>query len=664
MAFGLALLSCGHLESPPEAGRETTLYHNWWNCYERGLALMEQGDYEGASLEFERTLGLKPGARFGFDREMWRARTYGLHFVENYFPHRELGICRYRLGRDEEAVEFLVRSLEQEPSSRAKFFLNLARARQAKKNPGRPPRITIRNPPPGVPLREREVRLSGIAAGDARIGRVSVNEQPVFVELAEKEIAFDRLLPLREGSNFITCVAEDLAGQQAVAQVTIWSDRTPPGVVIIGFSDSNGARFVRGAAADNYGLAYLAIDGTVLLQARTGSDAPASRAFSVPLSSRNALAIEAVDVAGNTLRSVLPLEAVDESSRAAARRYASAAAAAPAADGPEPEEYAPEDRMRPSLTLHVSAAEVAVYDEEYYLEGLASDPGGLAALSINGEGLMDGSETGGVQKLFARLLPLDPGTNRFVVAARDRAGNLTKKEVAVVRLEPEYLDAKHRLRVALAPCSGGDDLAETIHAYIEADILRAPARFSLVERDDRAWSRIVQEQEISLSELADRSAALRIGKMMPAELLLLSSVIRHERGLTIYARLVDTSEGTRAWAGDIYCDEPERALEAQVDALAMKLKQAFPLLDATVTGINGERVAMDAGAERGVRAGTRLLVLKTGAGGDRRQGKVLYHESRPVEIEVTRTGGKDCLGLVTPRAAAELIDVGNAVYTR
>jgi len=652
------------LESPPEAGRETTFYHNWWNCYERGLELMRAGNYEGASLEFERTLGLKPGARFGFAREMWRARTYGLHFVEDYFPHRELGVCRYRLGQDEEAIPLLVRSLEQEPSSRAKFFLNLARSRQARKHPASPPQITIHGPSQERPVRDREVRLSGLAAAEARIGRVAVNGQPVFVELAEKEIAFDQVVPLREGSNVIACLAEDLAGQVAATNVTVWSDRTPPGVVIAGISESNSGRFVRGTASDNYGLAYLAIDGTVLVKTVPGSEAPVSREFVVPMSSRDALAIEAADVAGNTLRSVVPLGEGDDVFRRLPPRYASAGWIASAADGTEPEEPAPEDRMRPSLTLHISAPEVAVYDEEYYLEGLASDPGGLAALSINGESLMTGPEKGGVQKLFARRLALDVGTNRFVLAARDRAGNKTEKEVTVIRLQPDYLDQKHRLRVALAPCSGGGDTAEAVGAYMEAAVLRSPARFAMVERDDRAWARIVQEQEISLSDLADCSAALRIGKMMPAELLLLSSVIRHERGVTVFARLVDTSEGTRAWAGDIYCDEPERALEEQVDALALKLKQAFPLLDATVIRIDGERITMDAGTERGVRAGTRLLVLKTGAGGDRRQGQVLYHESQPAEIEVTRTGGKDCLGLVKPRAAAELIDPGDAVYTR
>jgi hypothetical protein len=199
---------------------------------------------------------------------------------------------------------------------------------------------------------------------------------------------------------------------------------------------------------------------------------------------------------------------------------------------------------------------------------------------------------------------------------------------------------------------------------LEGAILRYPARFSLVERDEESWAEILREQELSNSDLADRSAALRIGKMLPAEMIVLTSLIPHDKGISVVARVLETAAGTRAWAGDIYFDESQNELEVQIDALAMKLKQSFPLFDAVVVGVSGDRIEMDAGAEKGVRPGTKLFILKTGPDRSKKTGKVLYCEDIPAEIEVTRAGRKDSLGRISPRGAAGMIEAGDLVCTR
>ncbi|MBU1694305.1 MAG: hypothetical protein KKC51_10115 [Verrucomicrobia bacterium] len=124
-----AWLSAGCVRTPStDATNRPPRHKTWWNFYQRGVALSYTGNYKAAAENFEICLGLKRGAVYGYPRDTWRARTYGFHFLDDYFPHRALGVCFYHLGETSNAVHFLERSLHQQPSGRARHFLNLARA--------------------------------------------------------------------------------------------------------------------------------------------------------------------------------------------------------------------------------------------------------------------------------------------------------------------------------------------------------------------------------------------------------------------------------------------------------------------------------------------------------------------------------------------------------
>jgi hypothetical protein len=88
----------------------------WWSYYERGTSFLAGQYYDQALADFETALS-------GRDRDSWRARTYGLHFVE-YFPNRELGITLYHLNRLDEAEQYLTASLNEIDTERASFYLD------------------------------------------------------------------------------------------------------------------------------------------------------------------------------------------------------------------------------------------------------------------------------------------------------------------------------------------------------------------------------------------------------------------------------------------------------------------------------------------------------------------------------------------------------------
>ncbi len=89
----------------------------WYKHYYLGLKAMEQGNYVEAAKHFEASLRVK-------DRDRKKMRAYGTVFIE-YFPHRELGIALYHLGRKELARKQLLISINQQPSVRAKRYLKM-----------------------------------------------------------------------------------------------------------------------------------------------------------------------------------------------------------------------------------------------------------------------------------------------------------------------------------------------------------------------------------------------------------------------------------------------------------------------------------------------------------------------------------------------------------
>jgi len=87
----------------------------WFQTYDQGLKALEAKDYEKAA-------GLFREALVGNGTDKHKMRTYGLHFIE-YYPHRELGIALYNLGQTDEARKELETSLHQEPSDRAREYM-------------------------------------------------------------------------------------------------------------------------------------------------------------------------------------------------------------------------------------------------------------------------------------------------------------------------------------------------------------------------------------------------------------------------------------------------------------------------------------------------------------------------------------------------------------
>ncbi len=266
----------------------------WWNYYERGQSYGDGQFWEDAETDFRAAL-----AQDNTDRR--RARTYGMHFID-YFPHRELGVALFHQGRYDPAIEALSRSLSQEVSAEAQYYLDRARAAkiEAEGLDHEAPRITIAHPSPDHLTNASELTVDGRAADDTFVKEITVNGEPVRIDLSAPEIAFKIKVDLRMGDNPITVAATDLAGRTRETTVTVRCDRAGPLLNIDRIvREGNGGR-IEGYACDDAGIRSITVGETAILQSPK-SEIRLDHPVALPVGDEPVLVV-AEDTAGNRTR--------------------------------------------------------------------------------------------------------------------------------------------------------------------------------------------------------------------------------------------------------------------------------------------------------------------------------------------------------------------------
>jgi len=685
----LMLVLAGCLVPLSEEQGETLYYHNWWNYYGRAVYRLKQGQTVEAQEDFQRCLGVRSGAKFGNAHDMWRARTYGLHFLEGYFPNRELGICLYQGNDLTQAIHYLETSLRQVPSGRAKHYLNLARAKEQAGRSVLPPRFQIRESNDSLFTRERRCVIAGSVTGDGRIRHLSVGGHAEFIELAMPSLNFERVVTLLPGTNVVALVAEDLQGQRVTRKVVRVADWQPPRLLLRRVVPAGNDWLVEGVCRDETGLTEVMCGTTGLYRVGAGL-----AAVEVPVWIRvkpAGITLSAVDCAGNRLVCLLtpatlqagqgtpPFTsgAVSVSGFAGGMnrvpgarglacfcdtRASSAGVLAPRISLAKPQLV---DRLRPSLSLKECQPLTRVFAEDFFVDGRASDGGGLASVTINGENLLEAGDEGMLRTYFMRRIPLDLGTNDFEVVATDQAGNRSVRALSVIRLQPEYLDDVLRLSVGVPPLTPADVgyVGVRVKRSMEMELTHSPVRFRLLERNE-GWDFVLREQGLSVSDLADPSAALRIGKMVPAEMLLMGKIFAEAKGLTIYVKAVETANGEVIFASDVYTPDPDRSLDEVVAGLVLKVQQGFPLVSGEVLKHQGALVTLNVGRESGVTENSRFLVVGTQDEAEVTHGRVCKLEHQPVQLQIVGIQKNTSTARIIPSEANNIVKEGYYVYTR
>ena len=217
----------------------------WDDHYQCALSYIKGKCYDKAITSLDEAIKIR-------NTDKWRARSYGMHFI-NYFPHREKGLCYFKIGQYEMAKYELELSISQESSAKSKYYLNQTRKKLMKNEPVSIPEINIlsslKRSAGVIALYSKDypVILSGIVKDKQYVASIHVLEKAVFLESTLTKAVFKEELFLDQGKHPIQIKAKNLLGGEKERTIIINVDRSGP-VIIINRIDSDISGFLYDAS--------------------------------------------------------------------------------------------------------------------------------------------------------------------------------------------------------------------------------------------------------------------------------------------------------------------------------------------------------------------------------------------------------------------------------
>jgi curli biogenesis system outer membrane secretion channel CsgG len=571
----------------------------WWDYYERGLLYGERGLWNAAIKDFQAALK-------GRSQEDRFARTYGVSFTE-YFPLREMGVALYHDAQYTAAVQTLEHSLATAPTAKAAYYLNLARAallRQSRPDP-HPPQLTLSAPQDGLLTNLTAVEVRGTAESRNFVAAVAINGEPLLLETAAVRVPFAVTVPLASGPNVIEVVTRDLVGNETKAAVRVIVDREGPVVAVGRVGPVAGGRLrVDGTVYDNRRLGWLQINGR-----RIPLSGTVESRFSAELpGGGETILIEATDAIGNLTRAQLPIPAVPR--QRGSRRPQMVPVIWPAA---RPAFF----HTRGPPTIKVQNVPAEVQDENLPIAWTVTAAVALAAVKINEEAITVSEAEASDYQIFSYSLRLMAGENIVTISAVDRTGQKASKTVKVLRKIAEVNQIGSRLSMAVLPFQYTGQVSELYQGTSQAieSALVNQRRFRIVDRVELEKS--LKELQLSQTELVDPATAVRVGKVVAAEAILMGTVRDYvyasTREVEILVKLVNTETSTLLVATDVFDRDPSPdSFRQKMRELAAKLRQDYPLVHGQVLKVLHGRVAAGLGSQQGVRFDMKVIVYREG----------------------------------------------------
>jgi hypothetical protein len=628
--LGLVVVSCA-TEQAARYMREGQRYGvtrgvfrgRWWNYYERGTSFLAGKFYAEAERDFLQALR-------GRAKDTWRARTYGLHFVE-YFPKRELGITYFYMDRLDEAERWLNDSLADIDTERAHFFLDEIKRKkiaQGTLRDERAPEIGI-VAERGAILSETELPLELDVKDDVGVTEVKVNAEPVPMRGSKPEVKVKRTVALKEGPQKVTVQTKDLAEKTTEQTVDVTVDLTGPTIGIFSPIEPtvtpNPSIGVDGATVDKNGVVSVHVADRLLAEGRGEKRLPFRG--DLPLGEgENVFVVAARDVAGNETRTAIKVFRGDPKSRAAKLWLLKQKA---------PQKLMLAQAGDVDLDLLLAQADTEAAQAEIRLKspdpgrpyrnskalrisGEVITPTGVSQILINGEPFTD--LTGAPKESFNKRIPLDPqavtaqGEIRMPVSieAEDRSGLKVAKnvEVAVRPVTLDSLESKMPVAVlAYTSPAEGTELPSLLRLESEAALLHQ-GRFRVLDRT--RLQDVLTEQQLSAA-LSDPNQALTLGRLTPAHVFLVGDVfVRGENAAELKARVINTETSDVVATLDAFIADTRDtdAVRQSCVKLAQQLADIFPRLSGEVVAVRGNELLLSWTREEGLREGQYVLLVK------------------------------------------------------
>ncbi len=586
----------------------------WWSYSERGSSFLAGRFYEEAVRDFQ--VAIK-----GRATDSWRARTYGLHFVE-YFPNRELGVAYYHLDQLDEAERCLLRSLSQIDTDRAHYYLKLVRKQQIARGlleDRETPQITVSVPK--IIAGTQWVRVALEARDDVGVAGVRVNGRTLPQRGAPPVLALETEVTLEEGENTVTVAVRDLAGKESTETRQILVDMTGPTIGLFAPVDdlatADPVIRIRGAAVDRSGVAALRINDRTLH--RDAAQARVEFDQEMPLRpGENLFVVSAADTAGNETRSAVHVfhGAPDtaEARHWLLRQKHPDGVRVAHVGGAMMSLFAAVEDTGPQIRLKSpDPARPYRHNRTLCVAGEVITPDRVAALTINGEPFED--LVGAPRESFNKRIPIsDADADRLPIDihAEDMSGAQVTEHFEVEVRPVTLASRESRMPVAVLAFAGqGVDptLGELLRTTTEAELV-AQDRFRLLDR--MRLQDVLTEQQLA-DALGDPAEAIRLGRITPAHVFLVADVFpRDQQGVEVKARVISTETSEITATLDAFIDNRENreAMAQGCASLASQLAALYPRLSGEILSVRGEDMLLNWTRDDGVREGSYCIVVQ------------------------------------------------------
>jgi TolB-like protein len=194
---------------------------------------------------------------------------------------------------------------------------------------------------------------------------------------------------------------------------------------------------------------------------------------------------------------------------------------------------------------------------------------------------------------------------------------MASRTVKVIRKTAEVDQIGSRLSVAVLPFQHTGQISELYqgtYQAVEAALVNQ-RRFRIVDRI--ALEKSLKELQLSQTELVDPATAVRVGKLVAAEAILMGTVKEYvyasTREVEILVKLVNTETSTLLVATDVFDRDPSPdSFRQKMRELAAKLQREYPLVLGQVIKVLHDRVAAALGSQQGVRPDMKVIVYLEG----------------------------------------------------
>jgi TolB-like protein len=170
-----------------------------------------------------------------------------------------------------------------------------------------------------------------------------------------------------------------------------------------------------------------------------------------------------------------------------------------------------------------------------------------------------------------------------------------------------------RLALAVLPFTakgGTDQIAEIATEKMVTRLVNL-RRFKVIER--AALEKIMTEQQFQTSFMVDEQTAVKLGKVVGADAIVLGSINTVDGVTKVNARVIDTETSEAIVAKDEQVEGTALPdIEKTVEHVAIMIYNELPLVEGYVVSIDGDQVYIDLGTSKGIRKGSKCVVFREG----------------------------------------------------